>query len=69
MSAEDVTGTVRGLLAAAGLPASDDEVHWLAVAYPGLRALVDGLFTVDAARYAAPALRFEARSESEEWGE
>jgi hypothetical protein len=40
---EAVTGLVRALLSAAGLPASEAEFELLASAYPALRAAADRL--------------------------
>ncbi|WUH99974.1 hypothetical protein OHR68_41915 [Spirillospora sp. NBC_00431] len=60
---------MRMLLAAAGLPASDDEIDELAAGYTQLRAAVDALNAVPAARYGEPALRFRASAEVvEDWG-
>ncbi|MGH3242334.1 MAG: hypothetical protein ACRDNL_18300 [Spirillospora sp.] len=59
----------RMLLAAAGLPASDGEIDDLAAGYAHLRAAVDALNAVPAARYGEPALRFRASAEVvEDWG-
>jgi hypothetical protein len=52
--------TVRSMLAAAGLPASDAEVAALTAAYPIQRAGVDELYTAPEVRYLDPALRFRA---------
>jgi hypothetical protein len=51
---------VRGMLAAAGLSPSEDEVAALCDGYPAFRASVDALYEVAEARYADPALRFRA---------
>lgn len=51
---------VRGMLAAAGLSPSEDEVAALCDGYPAFRASVDALYDVADARYADPALRFRA---------
>jgi hypothetical protein len=51
---------VRGMLAAAGLSPSEDEVAALCDGYPSFRASVDALYEVAEARYADPALRFRA---------
>jgi hypothetical protein len=52
--------TVRGMLAAAGVTPSEDEVAALCAGYPAFRASVDALYDVAEARYADPALRFRA---------
>jgi hypothetical protein len=52
--------TVRGMLAAAGLSPSQDEIAALCAGYPAFRASVDALYDVAEARYADPALRFRA---------
>jgi hypothetical protein len=52
--------TVRGMLAAAGVSPSQDEVAALCDGYPAFRASVDALYEVAGARYADPALRFRA---------
>jgi hypothetical protein len=51
---------VPALLAAAGLSPSPEEVAMFSAGYPALRAAIDGLYQVPAARYADPALRFRA---------
>ncbi|MFD9904390.1 hypothetical protein [Streptomyces sp. NPDC059063] len=53
---DDTALTVRGLLAAAGLPAGEREIAGLAAAYTARRTAVDGLFAVTAARHARPVL-------------
>jgi hypothetical protein len=58
--AEPATRTLRTLLDAAGLPASDAEVAALVDQYPAMRAGVDALYLPPAARYVDPALRFRA---------
>ncbi|HEX4360773.1 MAG TPA: hypothetical protein VH141_24785 [Pseudonocardia sp.] len=58
---------VRLLLAAAGLPASDDEVAALAAHYPALREATDALYAPPEVRYADPALRFRAEAEIVDW--
>ena len=57
----DVT-TVRALLGAAGLPASDTEIEAYSSGFPGLRAGLDMLHNAAGARYIDPALRFRAES-------
>lgn len=60
--------TVQTLLAAAGLPADAITVRGLAATYPDFRAAVDELYAEPAARYADPALRFDAQPGHAEWG-
>jgi hypothetical protein len=55
--ATDVEATVRALLEAAGIPASDDEIAKFAEMYPPLRAGADRLWN-EAWRYEEPALQF-----------
>ncbi|GAA4560158.1 hypothetical protein [Pseudonocardia xishanensis] len=57
---DPVIDTVRALLAAAHLPASDAEIEAYAIGYPGLRAGVEALYAAPEVRYLDPALRFQA---------
>ncbi|MFF3225774.1 hypothetical protein ACFYV7_23460 [Nocardia suismassiliense] len=59
--------TIRVLLRAAGLPATEAEIAGLAATYPEYRAAVDALYAVPAARYVDPALRFHAHARTAEW--
>ncbi|WP_433654243.1 hypothetical protein ACQPW1_26490 [Nocardia sp. CA-128927] len=59
--------TIRTLLAAAGLPASEAEIAGLARTYPAYRAAIDALYAVPAAQYADPATRFHAQARIVEW--
>jgi hypothetical protein len=72
MGTDDPIGAetqVRAMLAAAGLPATPDEVAALAARYPAFRAAVDALYEVGEARYADPALRFRAADTARaDWG-
>ncbi|TAM66420.1 hypothetical protein [Mycobacterium sp.] len=52
--------SVRALLTSSGLSPGPDEVAVLCSGYPAFRALIDALYSVAAARYAEPALRFRA---------
>ena len=60
--------TVRTLLAAAGILASQAEVAHLAVGYPELRRMVELLHAVPEARYESPALSFDPTPVFTEWG-
>lgn len=64
----DPETTVRALLGAAGIPATEEEIAQLAVDYPRLRALVEILHTMPAARYEAPALHFDPTAPMAPWG-
>jgi hypothetical protein len=55
------------LLAAAGLPASEEEVQALAAQYPAIRAGADALYAPPAGRYVDPALRFHADATITDW--
>ncbi|WP_378740129.1 hypothetical protein [Nocardia brasiliensis] len=59
--------TVRALLDAACLPATEAEIRALATGFVAYRASINALYTVEAARYADPALRFRAATRSAEW--
>jgi hypothetical protein len=61
MTTDDAT-TVRALLGAARIPASDAEVSGLTAAYPGIRAGIEELYATPEARYMDPALRFRAEA-------
>ncbi len=50
--------TVRALLAAAGFEPPDEDLPGLERDYATVRAMTALLYTVDAARYENPALRF-----------
>ncbi|OXM66649.1 MULTISPECIES: hypothetical protein [Amycolatopsis] len=63
---DDLT-MVRGLLAAAGLTATEAELAAYVPAYTGQRASLDALYDVPEARYADPALRFRAGARTEDW--
>jgi hypothetical protein len=52
--------TVRALLRAAGLPASDPEIAAYAAGFAGLRAGVEMLYAAPEVRHVDPALRFRA---------
>lgn len=57
---DEAMTTVRTLLVASGLPATEEEVTALAAGYPALRASVDELYAAPEVRYLDPALRFRA---------
>ncbi|MGW6459037.1 hypothetical protein ACWF94_24475 [Streptomyces sp. NPDC055078] len=59
-AADDLT-TVRALLDAAGLPASDAETAVLAEGYRASRPLVAGLYAVPGADGEPPALDYDPR--------
>ncbi|GAB3564257.1 hypothetical protein GCM10027445_07780 [Amycolatopsis endophytica] len=63
---DDLTMT-RGLLDAAGLVASEEELAAYAPAYAGQRLAMDALYAVPEARYTDPALRFRAGARIEDW--
>ncbi|MET9018385.1 hypothetical protein ABZV93_00230 [Actinopolymorpha sp. NPDC004070] len=58
---------VKVMLAAAGLPASEEEIAILAGEYAGQRASTDALYDVAEARYVDPALRFRADTRVADW--
>ena len=55
--ATDTEATVRVLLEAAGIPASEDEIAKFVEMYPALRSGADALYSNEW-RYEEPALRF-----------
>jgi len=55
----DDEATVRMVLEASRIPATDAEVAALVPAYRQLRAMADLLHAVPDARYASPALHFD----------
>jgi hypothetical protein len=59
-SSADATAEVAAMLARCGLPAGPYELAYLAAEYPYLKAGIDMLYAVDAAKDADPALRFRA---------
>jgi hypothetical protein len=58
---DDATQIVNTLLRQARIAASPEEVEALAAGYPVVRAGVEALYAVAAARYEEPALVFSAR--------
>lgn len=54
------TAEVAAMLARCGLPAGPYELAYLAAEYRYLKAGIDMLYAVDAAKDADPALRFRA---------
>ncbi|MEU9020190.1 hypothetical protein [Actinomadura sp. NPDC048394] len=56
----DAPADVAAMLARSGLPAGPYELAYLAAEYPYLKAGIDMLYAVDAAKDADPALRFRA---------
>jgi hypothetical protein len=65
----DHSDRVRGMLAAAGMPASEEEIAGLAAVYPHLRAAVDALYADPALRYVQPALHVQAEVRLVPWYE
>lgn len=63
----DYRERVRGMLAAAGMPASEEEIEGLAAAYPRLRAAIDALYADPELRYASPALHVHAEARIVDW--
>ena len=55
----DTTATVTGLIEAAGLPVSEEELEAFIRVYPALRSGADSLYIEDV-RYEEPALIFKA---------
>jgi EmrB/QacA subfamily drug resistance transporter len=62
-----VRGTVETLLAVAGIRPSEDELDELARSYPSFRQALEELHAVPEARYAAPALTFQAAATFADW--
>jgi hypothetical protein len=60
--------TVRAMLAAAGIPATEEEIITFVEDYPRLRGMVDMLHAVPEARYEAPGLLFDPTPTFAEWG-
>jgi hypothetical protein len=60
MESPDVETTVRGLLAAAGMSLSDEQVAKYLRIYPTFRASADRLFEIPEIRYEQPAVVYEA---------
>ncbi|MEZ4552803.1 MAG: hypothetical protein AB7L91_13185 [Dehalococcoidia bacterium] len=56
----DTEGTVRTLLASAGLSLTDEQVAMYVRVYPRLRASADALFAMPEVRYEQPAVIFPA---------
>lgn len=61
--APDRTALVAGMLAAAGITPSEEELATLGRLQPGLRRQVDGLYAVDTADV-APTIRFRPAEEA-----
>ena len=59
--------TVRSLLAAAKLAPSEEEIAGLVTGYEDYRARVEALYAVPEARYASPALIFNAAAVFADW--
>jgi hypothetical protein len=59
--------TVRTLLGAAGLEADADELAKLTEIYPAVRSMVESLYALEATRYEAPALVFDAAPTFADW--
>jgi hypothetical protein len=60
--------TVRAMLAAAGIPATEEEIITFVEDYPRLRGMVAMLHAVPEARYEAPGLLFDPTPTFAEWG-
>ncbi|WP_216895276.1 hypothetical protein [Nocardia alni] len=60
---------MKTLLDLASLPASDAETAAYASGFAIQRAAVDALYAVPEARYADPALRFQARGRITDWAQ
>jgi hypothetical protein len=60
MESPDVETTVRGLLAAAGMSLTDEQVAKYVRIYPTFRASADRLFEIPEIRYEQPAVVYEA---------
>jgi hypothetical protein len=60
--------TVRALLAAAAIPASEEEILAFAGDYPRLKGMVELLHAVPEARYESPGLHFNPTPKFAEWG-
>lgn len=63
----DEADAVRGLLAAAGFDPPPTDVAELVEAYAMVREMVKLLYSVDAARYESPALRFQPDPRFVDW--
>jgi citrate lyase beta subunit len=59
--------TVRSLLAAAKLAPSEEEIAALVVGYEDYRTGIEALYAVPEARYASPALIFNAAPVFADW--
>jgi hypothetical protein len=60
--------TVRTLLTAAGISASESEIRSFTEDYPRVRGMVELLHAVPEARYEAPGLLFDPTPTFAEWG-
>jgi hypothetical protein len=63
----DDAETVRNLLAAAGFDPPATDLAEIVDAYAMVRDMVKLLYSVDAARYESPALRFEPEPRFVDW--
>jgi hypothetical protein len=68
-SAEATLTEVRARLEAAAIVADDEEVAEFVRLFLSQKALTEVLYTVDAARYAEPALLFAAAAVDVPWAE
>ncbi|HWE69111.1 MAG TPA: hypothetical protein VG205_02045 [Acidimicrobiales bacterium] len=67
---DDMTETkVRMAMVAAGLAPSDEEIESLVATYADYQAGVESLYAVPEARYASPALVFNAAPVFADWAE
>jgi hypothetical protein len=69
MTPDETTRTVRLMLDASALPATELETQALAAAYPLQRKAVNALYEAPDVRYADPALRFRAQARITDWAE
>jgi hypothetical protein len=67
-AAPDEAALVKILMAAAGVPATEEEIVMVTSQYERLKGMIDLLYAVDEARYESPALHFTATPVYAEWG-
>jgi hypothetical protein len=67
--ADETEITVRSLLTAARLEPSEEEIASLVESYAEYRAGIDLLYAVPEARYASPALIFNAAPTFADWAQ
>jgi hypothetical protein len=59
---------VRAQLAAAGIPASEEEIGLMVAGYDRVKGMIELLHAVPAARYELPGLHFDPTPTYAEWG-